>query len=395
MKHNTINCYIDGKKSALAIVENVIYLMSHSANWNDTKLDNMLGWKYAKKVVTVGPVTKCSEMAPGYIREILMDFAGIDAQQVILEGTPEFDAIRANIRRCPGRTRKGTKGEPRAEKPAPVPQPVPDPAPVPEPKPAPAPKKDPGEVVHEKYTKIRAIIDNPYLKCAAYLYGPAGSGKNHICEQLAREFGLDFYYQNSVTDEYKLIGFIDGSGKYHETEFYRAFTRGGVFMLDEMDASCADTLITLNAALANGYFTFPCGREKMHPDFKCIAAGNTCGRGATEEYTGRTVLDAASLNRFVPVSFDYCPAIERKLAGGRSDILEFIRDLRKSARAAGVHIVLGYRNIQRLAAFVKMPETFTTAEAVEYAVTGGYDRDEINILKAGLTHKDNIFAMAM
>jgi hypothetical protein len=36
-----------------------------------------------------------------------------------------------------------------------------------------------------------------------------------------------------------------------------------------------------------------------------------------------------------------------------------------------------------------------TAEAVSLAVTGGYDRDEINILRAGLTHKNNVFALAM
>ena len=386
MKHNILNCYIDGKKSAIGIVENVIYLFSHSANWNGAKLDNMLGWKYAKRVCNVGPHDYAPAMEPGYIREILLDFCGIDAASVIVDGTPEFDAIRANIRRCPGRSCKRT--------PAPVPVPEPAPAPMPEPVPAPvpAPKKT-AETVHERYGKIRTIISNEILPCAAYLFGPAGSGKNHVCEQLARELGIEFYYQNSITDEYKLVGFIDGAGVYHETEFYRAFTRGGLFMLDEMDASCPDTLVTLNAALANGYFTFPCGRVKMHPDFHCIAAGNTCGRGATEEYSGRSVLDAASLNRFVPVSFGYSPAIEKKLAGpDGSDILEFIRDLRQSAAAAGVHIVLGYRNIQRLAAFSKL---FDIREAVEFAVTGGYDKDEINILKAGLTHKTNKYALAM
>lgn len=391
MKHNMLNCYIDGKKAAIAIVENVIYLMSHSSTWAGVQLDNMLGWKFARRICAVGPVTEARDMKPGYIKELLFDFAGVDAREVIVDGTPEFDAIRANIRKCPGRS---CKRSPRPEAPEmpEAPQTVPDPAPVPEPAPVPvpAPKKAPAEVVHEKYNTLLAIMGKGE---AAYLYGPAGSGKNHVCEQIARALGVEFYYQNSVTDEYKLTGFIDGSGVYHETEFYRAFKNGGLFMLDEMDASCPDTLVTLNAALANGYFTFPCGRVKMHPDFHCIAAGNTCGRGATEEYTGRSVLDAASLNRFMPVKFDYCWAIENKLAGaGGADILEFIRDMRESAAAAGIHIVLGYRNIQRLA---KFRDIFNARELVEYCVTGGYDKDEINILKAGLVHKDNPFALAM
>ena len=380
MKHNFVNCYIDSKKAAIAIVNGVIYLMSHSSSWTGAKLDNMLGWKFARRICAVGPVSNCKDMAPGYIKEILFDFAGIDAASVVLEGTPEFDAIRANIRRCPGRSRKGS---PKQE-----PQPKQEPEPQPQPDPVPVPRKD-TEIRHDKYTDI---LDIMHGGDAAYLYGPAGSGKNHVCEQIARELGLEFYYQNSITDEYKLIGFIDGNGTYHETEFYRAFSRGGVFMLDEMDASCADTLVCLNAALANGYFTFPCGRVKMHPDFHCIAAGNTCGRGATEEYTGRSVLDAASLNRFMPVEFDYCAAIEKRLAGGDAEILEFIRDLRKSARAAGVHIVLGYRNIQRLAKYRKV---WDLPKLVKYCVTGGYDADEINILRAGLVHKDNALALAM
>lgn len=379
MKHsNVINCYIDGKKAAIAIIENVIYLMSHSSNWAGAKLDNMLGWKFARRICAVGPVKDCKDMLPGYIKEILFDFCNIDAASVVLDGTTEYDAIRANIRKCPGRTRRGgKKAEPKQE-----------PAPIPAPVPVPAPEKS-DEVMHERYNELLKIMN---LKESVYLYGPAGSGKNHVCEQIARALGIEFYYQNSITDEYKLIGFIDGSGKYHETEFYRAFSRGGLFMLDEMDASCPDTLVTLNAALANGYFTFPCGRVKMHPDFHCIAAGNTCGRGATEEYSGRSVLDAASLNRFVPLSFDYSPAIEKKIAGGDLEILQFVHDLRKSAAAAGIHIVLGYRNIQRLAKFRKV---FDIAEVVRLAVTGGYDADEINILKAGLTYKNNSFAMAM
>lgn len=382
-QHNILKCYIDGKKSAIAIVDNQIYLMSHCSTWNDTKLANMLGWKYAKFVCKSGTIRAAKELKPEDIATLLGTCINYFAARVVIEGTPEFNEIRANIRRCPGRSRKGSpKTEPKQE-PAPIPAPVPVPAPVEK------TKTKTNEIKHDKYSDI---LDIMHGGDAAYLYGPAGSGKNHVCEQIARELGLEFYYQNSITDEYKLIGFIDGSGKYHETEFYRAFTRGGVFMLDEMDASCPDTLVTLNAALANGYFTFPCGRVKMHPDFHCIAAGNTCGRGATEEYSGRSVLDAASLNRFMPVEFGYDCNIEKKLAGNDAEILEFVRDLRKSAAAAGIHIVLGYRNIQRLAKYRKI---WDAAKLVKYCITGGYDADEINILRAGLQHKNNVFALAM
>ena len=389
MKHNLLNCYIDNKMSAFMVQDGNLYFMSHSAPWDDgTRLGNMVGWRCARYLCPA-PELIAKTLDPDTIRNLLRVNVGFNPVSIILEGSAEYAEKRANKQT---RTRHAATAR-RVAKPATEPTPEPAPAPMPEPVPEPAPvvtKIAPAEIVHDKYSDLLKIIRSG---SSVYLYGPAGSGKNHVAEQIARALGLEFYYQNSITDEYKLIGFIDGAGNYHETEFYRAFTKGGVFMLDEMDASCPDTLVTLNAALANGYFTFPGGRVQMHPDFHCIAAGNTCGRGATEEYSGRSVLDAASLNRFVPVRFDYCPAIERKLAGaGGSDILEFIRDMRQAAANARIHIVLGYRNIQRLA---KFSEIFDTKTAVEYAVTGGYDRDEINILRAGLHNKNNRFALAM
>lgn len=375
MKKNAtiLKCYVNGKKSAIIVESGSMFLGSHTLAWNNTKLGNMYGWKFMYRLGEFS-----GELTESAAAMMLAESGPEKLQNVCFEGSEAYDNIRANITR---RARKDTPA------PAPAPAPMPEPAPVPAP--VPAARKD-NEVRHELFNSLLQLMQ---LGESVYLYGPAGSGKNYVCEQIARELGLEFYYQNSITDEYKLTGFLDASGVYHETEFYRAFTRGGVFMLDELDASCPDTLVTLNAALANGYFTFPGGRVKMHKDFHCIAAGNTCGRGADEMYTGRSVIDASSMDRFILMQFDYCEGIEKKLAGGRSDILEFIHDMRKSAEAAGVHIVLGYRKISRLAKFMKAG--IDTAAAVRLAVTGGYDRDEINILRAGLTHKNNVFALAM
>lgn len=381
MKHNLLNCYIDGKKSAIGIVENVIYLFSHSANWNGEKLDNMLGWKYAKRICNVGPHDYAPAMEPGYIREILNDFCGIAAASVIVDGTPEFDAIRANIRRCPGRSCKRT--------PAPVPAPMPEPAPVP----VPVPEKVPGEVRHVIFDEVNAYLnsDDPSDR-AVYLFGPAGSGKNVICEQLARENGIDFYYTNSVMDASELEGFRDAAGVFHETEFYRAFVNGGLFMLDEADGSVPEALIRINAALANRYFVFGGTRVNAHPDFRVIAAGNTTGNGATEIYNGRVKLDGATLDRFWGVEMDYDPRVEAKVAKGDKDILQFVRDLRDSAARAGISMILGYRCMKRLA---NLRGKVADARLVAAAILKGMDRDEVKIVHDGLRHKDNPFAVAM
>ena len=128
--------------------------------------------------------------------------------------------------------------------------------------------------------------------------------------QVAEALGLEFYFSNAVTQEYKITGFIDANGSFHETQFYQAFTKGGLFMLDEMDASVPEVLVMLNAAIANRYFDFPTGLVEANENFRLIAAGNTFGTGADIEYTGRYQLDAASLDRFALVDIDYSTKVE-------------------------------------------------------------------------------------
>lgn len=154
-----------------------------------------------------------------------------------------------------------------------------------------------GEVHHDRYDEIKCCLE---CNIPVYLAGPAGSGKNHTVEQIAKELGWNFYFSNSVQQEYKLTGFIDAGGDFHETEFYKACTDENecIFFLDEMDASIPEVLVLLNAAIANGYFEFPNGRVDDFDHVHFVAAGNTVGNGADDMYTGRMVLDQATLDRF-------------------------------------------------------------------------------------------------
>lgn len=230
-------------------------------------------------------------------------------------------------------------------------------------------------IVHEKFDLILTMLANGR---SVYLYGPAGSGKNHTCEQVAQAMGLKFYYTNCVTQEYKLTGFVDARGEYQPTQFYHAFKEGGVFMLDELDASIPDVLVNLNAALANGYFVFPNDeRVQAHPDFHCIAAGNTCGKGANEMYTGRAVLDAASLNRFIPVDFDYDKDVEKALAQGNNAALQFYWWLQQAVKNTRINHVVGYRTLSNL---VKLAGTMADTDVVKYTMFGGLEQDEITLL---------------
>lgn len=247
-----------------------------------------------------------------------------------------------------------------------------------------------GTILHEKFDEVLKFVANDE---PVYLVGPAGSGKNVICKQVADALGLKFYFTNAVTQEYKLTGFTDATGKYQESQFYKAFKNGGVFMLDEMDASIPDVLNILNAAIANRYFDFPApiGYVEAHKDFRVIAAGNTFGMGADNQYVGRSQLDGASLDRFAPVEIDYSVEIENGVAGD-IEIADFCRDFRKAANKIGCQTIISYRGIGR---FAKMMKLLTLEEALKTCIVKCLEKDDINMIINELPERDAKYKEAL
>lgn len=248
--------------------------------------------------------------------------------------------------------------------------------------------------LHGKFDEVLQIVN---LDIPVYLTGKAGTGKNVICKQVAEALGLDFYFTNAVTQEYKLTGFIDANGKYQETQFYKAFTKGGVFFLDEMDGSIPEVLIILNAAIANRYFDFPIGKVEAHPNFRIIAAGNTLGTGADNNYTGRYCLDRASLDRFALINIDYSPKIEKAMALNNMDLVNFAHAFRKATDSMGIECLFSYRTINRIA---KLEQVFSNLkEVIQISLLKGMDVDDLNIINKELAKdkelKGNKYVEAM
>jgi hypothetical protein len=234
----------------------------------------------------------------------------------------------------------------------------------------------PNKIRHEKFDMIKTCVEN---NIPTYLAGPAGSGKNHTLELIAKELGWNFYFSNSVQQEYKLTGFIDAGGKFHDTEFYKACTDENecMFFLDEMDASIPEVLVLLNAAIANGYFEFPNGRidfDKVH----FVAAGNTFGSGADDMYTGRMVLDQATLDRFAIIEFDYDKNVELKLAKGNTELVEFVEELRKECDTKSVRTTISYRCITMITKLEKAGMKLD--DIIKITVLKGLDKDTVNTL---------------
>jgi cobaltochelatase CobS len=227
----------------------------------------------------------------------------------------------------------------------------------------------------DKATKIEGLRHKNFeqvLKLAAarehvWMTGGPGVGKTHTAEQVAEALGLSFYCMSvcSQTTETRLFGYNDATGRYIETVFYKAYSEGGIFLLDEVDSGNPNVLNALNAALANGVCSFPCGMVKKHEDFICIAAANTIGTGGNIKYVGRNRIDLATLDRFVMFNFELDEVLERKIAGN-DEVVDRVQELRKKAAARGMEIVISPR--ASVSGSKMVAAGFTVAEALNMAI---------------------------
>lgn len=254
-------------------------------------------------------------------------------------------------------------------------------------------------VVHKAFKQCIRVLMN---KEPLYMYGPAGTGKNELLNDLVEALRLLFhvenkeeyqlYYCNSITQEFKVTGFVDAQGNYHETPFYKACKNGGLMCFDELDASIPEVLILLNCALANGYFVFENGEHvAIHPNTRFIACGNTLGRGADSQYSGRYQIDESTLNRFTPVLIDYDRDIELNVSNGDTELVDFAEAVRKNAKDRGISFVCSTRNIRSCKKYADP----TDHDAMLFAVKNGFfkllSNDYISTLISNISLTDNIY----
>ena len=228
-----------------------------------------------------------------------------------------------------------------------------------------------------------------------YMYGPAGSGKSYTACQIAEALKFDYYETSQAMFAHELKGYGDAKGEFVETAFYRAFSKGGVFFLDEVDASAPEALVVLNNAIANKRFDFPViGNVTAHENFRVIAAGNTRMTGATLEYTARQMQDTSFKNRFFFAPVTYDKNVMLAIANGDQSIVAFGADLRKAARDTGISQLFSYRQASDLA---NLQEACLNNDA--YLIRGSVlqekEVDDAVNLYEHLSDKKNRWAKAM
>lgn len=193
----------------------------------------------------------------------------------------------------------------------------------------------------DRLVKACMARDTAGRRLNVWLAGPTQSGKTTAAEKTAEALGLSFGFHGAMTMAHELTGFVDASGKYHETQFVKAYREGGCVLLDEVDAGSNEALLCLNAALANGQMPLPTGEMlHRHPDFLCIGAANTWGNGATADYVGRAKIDAAFMQRFpVKLAWGYDEKLEAAMCGN-PDFARRVQRARDRAATAGLKVLI-------------------------------------------------------
>lgn len=151
-----------------------------------------------------------------------------------------------------------------------------------------------------------------------YMHGPAGSGKSTATKQAAEALKLRYGYisLNPQTSDSRLLGYMHAGGEYVKTEFFRCYTEGGVFCIDEIDNAAASLVTTLNGMIENGHGAFPHGVFERHKDFVLVCTANTIGRGGDINYPERRALDGAFLERFLFLEWNYDEELTKNIVGG-------------------------------------------------------------------------------
>ncbi len=217
--------------------------------------------------------------------------------------------------------------------------------------------------------------------------GPAGSGKTTAAAALAKALDLQFYSVSlsAQTPESKLVGYMNAAGDYVKTLIREAFEFGGVILFDEMDACGANVLTVVNAILATRIgdeIGFADGMVARHEDCVFVCAMNTYGRGADAEYVGRAKLDAATIDRFIFLDWEYDWALTRAFADN-DEWTNYVEQISEAVIASKVRIIVGPR--KAFSGADMLASGIDREEVEERVIWGSIGTDDAQKIKAALT----------
>ncbi len=253
------------------------------------------------------------------------------------------------------------------------------------------PNRESVQIAGAVHPAFDEVLELAVAREHVFLPGPAGCGKSHLAKQIAEALGLKFGFISCSAgmSESQLLGRMVPAGENGQfiflgTAFLDCYENGGVFLFDEIDAADANVLLVINSALANGHLAVPSRHDNpvanRHPDFVCIAAANTYGKGADRQYVGRNELDESTLDRFRmgTVPMDYDRGLEQKLCPD-TELLKRLWGYRERITENRLERIVSTRFIA--AAYRAVQQRGKNHEYVDAKLFAGWRADEVRKVK--------------
>lgn len=240
--------------------------------------------------------------------------------------------------------------------------------------------------------KWKYLVRNIIRKKPTLLIGPTGTGKTELILMACKKLGINCEVhdmgsmQDPLTDLIGCHRIKDGSSTFDYAKFVDDVQKPGVILLDELSRAplmtnnilfpCLDSRRELPLAIADSEGP---RSVKVHPDCVFIATANI-----GSEYSGTQEIDAALLNRFLPLKLDYIPAnYEVELIMARSNILrydaeaivKFANKMRQKFKEGVINLPVSTRENIAMAELVA--DGFDLIDAVNFVVCNKFNDEDV------------------
>ena len=240
------------------------------------------------------------------------------------------------------------------------------------------------------------LVRNIKKKKPTLLIGPTGTGKTELILMACKQLGINCEVhdmgamQDPLTDLLGCHRIKDGSSIFDYAKFVSDVQKPGVILLDELSRAplmtnnilfpCLDSRRELPLAIADSEGP---RSVKVHPDCVFIATANI-----GSEYSGTQEIDAALMNRFLPLKVDYMPVknevevLKNRCKISEDDavtIVKFANAMRQGNRSGAIMYPVSTR--ENIAMGEMIADGFDMIDAANFVVCNKFNDDDVKPVK--------------